>query len=145
MISYLWPKQQMQTDAADAAWAQSPHPSVPSAPQISSISKAGGGKDTSKAALPVAFAGNGEPGQCWWRLNLVITLRDLLSLSLSLSLFFFPFFFFLFPPFSLPLIPFVVHLSSRNLGCSFHQFNLSLALESWLAEGLRGKKKSLIK
>lgn len=32
--------------------------------------------------------------------------------------------------FSLPLIPFVVHLSSRNLGCSFHQFNLSLALES---------------
>lgn len=55
-----------------------------------------------KAALPVAFAGDGEAGQCCWRLNLVITLRDLLSLSLSLSLslIFFLFFFCfpLFPP-----------------------------------------------
>lgn len=50
-----------------------------------------------------------------------------IPLSLSLS---FSFFFFFVFPFSLPLIPFVVHLSSRNLGCSFHQFNLSLALES---------------
>lgn len=47
-----------------------------------------------------------------------------IPLSLSFSFFFFVF------PFSLPLIPFVVHLSSRNLGCSFHQFSLSLALES---------------
>lgn len=41
------------------------------------------------------------------------------ALSLSFSLFIFP-----------PLIPFVVHLSSRNLGCSFDQLNLSLALVS---------------
>lgn len=42
--------------------------------------------------------GDGGAGQCWWRLSLVIDLRDLLSFSFSLSLFFF------LSPFS-PLFP----------------------------------------
>lgn len=38
-------------------------------------------------------------------------------------------------PFPRPLL---LHLSGRILECSFDRLNLSLALESWLAEGLGG-------
>lgn len=40
-------------------------------------------------------------------------------------------------PFPRPLL---LHLSGRILECSFDRLNLSLALEFWLAEGLRGGK-----
>ena len=58
----------------------------------------------------------------------LLPLLSLSSFSVFLSL----------SPFPRPLL---LHLSGRILECSFDRLNLSLALEFWLAEGLRGEKK----